>query len=100
MVALWKAAGRNSHRKSKIRAISRSSRNTVWKLPKNKLRSSTHMDVPRSNKVLTQEEAGLRELRSQESYMEKYGFHFPTENYAFRARPGIDAEIVAEISHI
>src|SRR5687768_16840382 len=58
------------------------------------------MDVPRSNKVLTQEEAGLRDLRSQESYMEKYGFHFPTDNYTFRARPGIDAEIVAEISHI
>ncbi|MFP4321475.1 MAG: Fe-S cluster assembly protein SufB [Anaerolineales bacterium] len=55
---------------------------------------------PKSNKELTQEEAELRELRSQESYLEKYGFHFSDENYTFRSRPGISAEIVAEISHI
>lgn len=56
--------------------------------------------IPRSNKVLTDEEASLRDLRSESSYLEKYGFHFSDENYVFRSRPGLDAEIVAEISHI
>jgi Fe-S cluster assembly protein SufB len=55
---------------------------------------------PRSNKELTDDEAALRGLRSEGEYLEKYGFHFSDEHYAFRSRPGIDAEIVAEISHI
>jgi Fe-S cluster assembly protein SufB len=54
----------------------------------------------RSNKELTAEEAELRHLRSQNEYLEKYGFHFSDENYVFKSRPGLDAEIVAEISHI
>ncbi|NJL92278.1 MAG: Fe-S cluster assembly protein SufB [Anaerolineae bacterium] len=60
----------------------------------------TDINIPKSNKELTQEEASLRGLRTQESYLEKYGFHFPDDHYAFRTRPGLDAEIVAEISHI
>lgn len=54
----------------------------------------------RSEKELTQDEAALRHLRTEESYLEKYGFHFPTDNYVFRSRKGLDAEIVAEISHV
>jgi Fe-S cluster assembly protein SufB len=60
----------------------------------------TDVIIPRSNKELTPEEADLRHLRSQSDYAEKYGFHFSDENYTFRSRPGLDAEIVAEISHI
>jgi Fe-S cluster assembly protein SufB len=58
------------------------------------------IEVPRSTKQLTEEEAALRHLRTEGSYLEKYGFHFSDENYVFRSRPGLDAEIVAEISHI
>lgn len=60
----------------------------------------TEQLIPRSNKELTDEEAALRGLRNEESYLEKYGFHFPDDGYVFRSRPGLDAEIVAEISHI
>ena len=55
---------------------------------------------PKSNKELTDDEAALRELRTESEYLEKYGFHFPDDHYTFKARPGLDAEIVAEISHI
>ncbi len=45
----------------------------------------------------------MAENRSQvdvnDSYAEKYGFH-DTENYTFKSRRGLDAEIVAEISHL
>ncbi len=57
-------------------------------------------DIVPSSKILTEEEASLRDLRSEASYLEKYGFHYPDENYVFRSRPGLDAQIVAEISHI
>ncbi|MBZ0310321.1 MAG: Fe-S cluster assembly protein SufB, partial [Anaerolineae bacterium] len=57
-------------------------------------------DIVPSGKILTDEEASLRDLRSEASYLEKYGFHYPDENYVFRSRPGLDAQIVAEISHI
>jgi Fe-S cluster assembly scaffold protein SufB len=58
------------------------------------------MQAPLSTKQLTEDESALRGLRTEDSYLEKYGFHFSDENYTFRSRPGIDAEIVAEISHI
>jgi Fe-S cluster assembly scaffold protein SufB len=60
----------------------------------------SQIEAPPSTKLLTEEEAALRGLRTQESYLEKYGFHFTDENYVFRTRKGLDAEIVAEISHI
>jgi Fe-S cluster assembly protein SufB len=45
----------------------------------------------------------MAENRSQvdinDSYAEKYGFH-EAENYKFKSRKGIDAEMVAEISHM
>lgn len=56
--------------------------------------------IPRSNKELTNEESALRTLRTQESYLEKYGFHYSDENYTFRSRPGLDEAIVREISGI
>ena len=55
---------------------------------------------PRSNKELTEDESALRGLRTESEYLEKYGFHFPDDHYTFKSRPGLDAEIVAEISHI
>ncbi len=60
----------------------------------------TELEIPRSSKVLTDEEASLRELRSEDSYLEKYGFHYSDENYTFKSRPGLDETIVREISHI
>lgn len=57
-------------------------------------------DIVLSNKQLTEDEAALRELRSEDSYREKYGFHFSDENYVFKSRPGLDEEIVREISYI
>jgi Fe-S cluster assembly scaffold protein SufB len=58
------------------------------------------LEIPRSEKELTEDEAALRHLRTEDSYLEKYGFHFSDENYVFRTRKGLDAEIVAEISHV
>lgn len=58
------------------------------------------IEVPRSNKALTEEEAALRELRTQREYAEKYGFHYSDANYVFKPRPGLDAEMVKEISRI
>jgi len=60
----------------------------------------TDQIMPQSNKELTDDEAALRDLRTQDSYLEKYGFHFSDENYTFKSRPGLDAELVAEISHL
>ena len=40
-------------------------------------------------------EVGLETLRSD--YAERYGFH-DAEDYVFKARPGLDREIVEQIS--
>jgi Fe-S cluster assembly protein SufB len=48
-----------------------------------------------STKVLTEQEAGLKDIGSD--YLEKFGFHDP-ENYLYKAPKGLNREIVAAIS--
>lgn len=48
-----------------------------------------------SDKQLTEQEQGLNDVRGR--YDETYGFHYP-ENYTFKARKGLDEEIVRQIS--
>jgi len=55
-------------------------------------------EAPRSTKVLTDEEASLRGLNTE--YKEKYGFHYSDANYAFKPRPGLDRDLILEISRI
>jgi Fe-S cluster assembly protein SufB len=52
-------------------------------------------EIIRSEKELTDDEQRLQDVRA--SYDETYGFHYP-ENYAFKSRKGLDAEVVAQIS--
>lgn len=52
-------------------------------------------EIIRSEKELTDEEKRLQDVRA--SYDETYGFHYP-DNYAFKSRKGLDAEVVAQIS--
>ena len=51
----------------------------------------------RSDKQLTSEEKALKDVRR--SYDEAYGFHYP-DNYAFKSRKGLDADMVREISRM
>jgi len=59
----------------------------------------TEQFVP-SQKQLTEEEASLRHLRTENEYLEKYGFHYSDENYVFKSRPGLSEELIAEISYM
>ena len=49
-----------------------------------------------STKQLTEEEANLSGVRT--SYEEKYGFHDPEAEYAFKSQKGLNADIVRQIS--
>ena len=49
-----------------------------------------------STKQLTEEEANLSGVRT--SYEEKYGFHDPEAEYAFKSQKGLNAGIVRQIS--
>lgn len=53
------------------------------------------IEIVKSEKQLSEDESALKHVRT--SYEEKYGFHFP-ENYVFKSRKGLDAEIVFQIS--
>ena len=48
-----------------------------------------------TTKLLTNEEAGLKDLNSD--YTERYGFH-DAENYLYKAPKGLSRELVAKIS--
>lgn len=52
-------------------------------------------EIIRSEKELTEDEKRLQDVRA--GYDETYGFHYP-ENYTFKSRKGLDAEVVAQIS--
>src|SRR5215207_3098486 len=53
--------------------------------------------TPESTKILTPEEASLRNLGSD--YTERYGFH-EADNYLYKAPKGINREVVETISRM
>jgi Fe-S cluster assembly protein SufB len=55
----------------------------------------TDLELVQSDKQLTQDESKLKDVRG--SYDEKYGFHM-AENYNFKSKKGLDADIVRQIS--
>ena len=56
---------------------------------------TTPPETTQSTKVLTDEEAGLKDIGSD--YLEKFGFH-DAENYLYKAPKGLNREIVEAIS--
>jgi Fe-S cluster assembly scaffold protein SufB len=54
-------------------------------------------DIVQSDKELTGAENALKDVRG--NYDETYGFHYP-ENYTFKSKKGLNAEIVREISRM
>ncbi len=55
-------------------------------------------NIVESSKELTGDESALKDVRG--NYDEAYGFHYPENEYAFKSKKGLNADIVREISRL